>query len=74
MCAYRVTLAVGNARRHDTGTRIRMDVLARSRSDAAVIAENNTGAVLGDNEYAYTKAVRVLGGHQPPVFAMAMAA
>ena len=74
MCAYRVTLAVGNARRHDTGTRIRMDVLALSRSDAAVIAENNTGAALGDNQYCYAKAVRVIGGHQPPVFSITMAA
>ena len=73
MCAYCVTLAVGNARHHDTGTRIRVDVLARSRSDAAVIAENNTGSALGDNEYCYAKAVSTIGGN-PPAAAMAMAA
>jgi hypothetical protein len=64
---------VGNARHHDTGTRIRVDVLARSRSDAAVIAENNTGAGLGDNEYCYAKAVSTIGGTLPPA-AMALAA
>lgn len=73
MCAYRVTLAVGNARRHDTGTRIRVDVLARSRSDAAVIAENSTGAILGETEYCYAKAVATVGGH-PPAASLAMAA
>ena len=73
MCAYRVTLAIGNARHHDTGTRIRLDVLARSRLDAAVIAENNTGPSLDENEYCYAKAVSQTGGH-PPAAAMALAA
>jgi hypothetical protein len=50
-----------------------MDVLARSRLDAAVIAENNTGPSLDENEYCYAKAVSQTGG-QPPAAAMALAA
>ena len=69
MCAYQVTLAVGSARRHDTGRRIRMDVLARTRLDAAVIAEASANRNVGETEYAYAKGVRSL--KQPAAVAMA---
>ena len=69
MCAYQVTLAVGSARRHDTGRRIRMDVLARTRLDAAVIAETSTNQNLSDTEYAYAKGVRCV--KQPAAVALA---
>ena len=57
MCAYQVTLAVGNARRHDTGKRIRVDVLAPSKLDAAVIAERSGNVQVTEFEYAYAKQV-----------------
>ena len=69
MCAYQVTLAVGNARRHDTGERIRVDVLAGTKLDAAVIAETSTNQNLSDTEYAYAKGVRCV--KQPAAVALA---
>lgn len=72
MCAYHVTLAVGNARRHDTGQRIRVDVLAASPLDAAVLAERSTDAVIGDCQYCYAKSVQPMTA--PPVNALALAA
>ena len=61
MCAYQVTLAVGNARRHDTGRRIRVDVVAPSKSDAAVIAERTTQPGISEFEYAYAKQILPVG-------------
>ena len=62
MCTYYVTLAVGNAQRHDTGQRIQMDVLAPSKSDAALIAEQLGEYRIQPNEYIYAKRVREAGG------------
>jgi len=73
MCAYHVTLAVGNAARHDTGRRIQMDVLAPCKSDAALIAEQLAELSIATTEYAYTKHIRSAGG-EPPAMAMAVAA
>lgn len=73
MCAYHVTLAVGNAQRHDTGRRIKVDVLAPSKSDAALIAEQLAEFGISPREYVYTKHIRPAGG-QPPAMAMAVAA
>lgn len=73
MCAYHVTLAVGNAQRHDTGQRIKVDVLAPCKSDAAMIAEQLAGFGIKPSEYVYAKRVREAGG-QPPAMAMAVAA
>lgn len=73
MCAYHVTLAIGNAQRHDTGQRIQMDVLAPSKSDAALIAEELGSYRIEPTEYIYTKRVRAAGG--PPLLpALALAA
>ena len=58
MCAYQVTLAVGNARRHDTGQRIRVDVLADGKLDAAVIAERTAQPGISEFEYAYAKQIQ----------------
>ena len=72
MCAYSVTLAVGNAQRHDTGQRIQMDVLAPSKSDAAMIAEELGGYRIQPGEYIYAKRVREAGGWPfMPVMALA---
>lgn len=73
MCAYHVTLAVGNAQRHDTGQRIQMDVLAPCKSDAALIAEELGGYRIQPTEYIYAKRVQEAGG--PPLMpALAIAA
>jgi hypothetical protein len=71
MCAYQVTLAVGNARRHDTGQRIRVDVVAPSKSDAAVIAERAAQPGISEFEYAYAKQIQPV---LRPAAALAMAA
>lgn len=71
MCAYQVTLAVGNARRHDTGRRIQVDVVAPSKSDAAVIAERSAQPGIPDYEYCYSKAIVQVAR---PAAAMALAA
>jgi hypothetical protein len=73
MCAYHVTLAVGNAARHDTGRRIQLDVLAPAKSDAAVIAERLAELGLESTEYAYAKRV-VVAGTPPWAPALALAA
>ena len=70
MCAYRVTLAVGDARRHDTGQRIRLDVLAPGELDAACIAEQTANRSVGEYEYAYAKGVQPVG-HPPAALALA---
>jgi len=66
-------LAVGNAQRHDTGQRIQMDVLAPSKSDAALIAETLGEYRIQPTEYIYAKRVRVAGG-SPLMPALALAA
>ena len=71
MCAYQVTLAVGNARRHDTGQRIRVDVLADGKLDAAVIAERTAQPGISEFEYAYAKQIQPVNG---PAAALALAA
>ena len=71
MCAYQVTLAVGNARRHDTGQRIRVDVVAGTKLDAAVIAETSANRTVTEFEYAYAKRVHPVSKPAP---ALAMAA
>ena len=73
MCAYCVTLAVGNAQRHDTGQRIQMDVLAPSKSDAALIAEDLGAYRIQPGEYIYAKRIREAGSW-PFSPAMALAA
>ena len=69
MCAYSVLLAVGNARRHDTGQRIRVDVLADGKLDAAVIAERTAQPGISEFEYAYAKQVEPVS--RPAALAMA---
>lgn len=69
MCAYQVTLAVGNARRHDTGQRIRVDVLADGKLDAAVIAERTAQPGISEFEYAYAKQVEPVS--RPAALALA---
>ena len=69
MCAYQVTLAVGNARRHDTGRRIRVDCVAASKLDAAVIAEKTADFQVSPYEYAYAKQVEPVS--RPAALAMA---
>jgi len=71
MCAYQVTLAVGNARRHDTGRRIHVDVVAPSKSDAAVIAEKTAEFQVSPYEYPYAKVIQPVGR---PAAALALAA
>ena len=71
MCAYQVTLAVGNARRHDTGQRIRVDVLADGKLDAAVIAERTAQPGISEFEYCYSKTIEPMS---QPAAALAMAA
>ena len=71
MCAYQVTLAVGNARRHDTGKRIDVAVVAPSKLDAAVIAERSAQSGISEFEYAYAKQILPVSR---PAAAMAMAA
>ena len=73
MCAYQVTVAVGDARRHDTGQRIDINVIAPSKSDAALIAESLAEFRIEPTQYAYAKRVRPVGG-RPPAMAMALAA
>jgi hypothetical protein len=69
MCAYSVLLAVGNVRRHDTGQRIRVDVLADGKLDAAVIAERTAQPGISEFEYAYAKQVEPVS--RPAALAMA---
>lgn len=71
MCAYQVTLAVGNARRHDTGQRIRVDVVAAGKLDAAVIAERSAQPAISEFEYAYAKQIQPV---LRPAAALALAA
>ncbi len=71
MCAYQVTLAVGNARRHDTGQRIRVDVVAAGKLDAAVIAERVAQPGISEFEYAYAKQIQPV---TRPAAALALAA
>lgn len=61
MSAFHVLLAVGNSQHHDTGQRIQMDVLAPSKSDAAMIAEELGGYRIQPTEYIYAKRIREVG-------------
>jgi hypothetical protein len=74
MCAFHVMLAVGDVARHDTGRRIHVDVVAGSKLDAAVIAEDFAALGLRDGEYPHAVHVRTVGGRTPPACAMAIAA
>jgi hypothetical protein len=67
MCAYKVTLAIGNVAKHDTGRRIHVDVLAPSKLDAAVTAEDFAALGLSDGEYPHAVHVRTVGGPTPPI-------
>ena len=73
MSIFHVLLAVGCAACHDTGQRIQMDVLAPSKSDAAMIAENLGGYRIQPDEYIYATRIREAGG-SPFAPAMALAA
>lgn len=73
--AFVVILAIGCASHHDTGRRLEIDVVAESKLDAAVIAEQAGNQMVAENEYVYTKRVRPIRRAPPkPRLIMAMAA
>jgi len=55
----------------ETGRSVRMSVMARSRIDAALVAEHLVDQGLSDNEYSHSITVR---GHGSRAAVMAMAA
>lgn len=62
MNLYRVILAVARAARFDTGRQIKMQVMAASRFDAALVAEQqaDTGLLEPDVEYTHATDVALL--------------